>query len=147
MWWLIDEVPECIRGDWEVVRGIWYQVKTGLCRWVEIRVPGWSDEWPIHITLYTLCWLWVSLNFIYFKMITKQAISLILIMLVGTDVCVRLSSCGRNPEYPEETHLSDLMTTWSSHVPRLCCVVFRKGVVSYASTQWLRELKYCVIAY
>jgi len=44
-------------------------------------------------------------------MITKQAISLILIMLVGTDVCVRWSSCGRNPEYPEETHLSDLMTT------------------------------------
>jgi len=30
----------------------------------------------------------------------------ILIMLVGTDVCVRWSSCGRKPEYSEETHLS-----------------------------------------
>mgnify|MGYP006890628048 CR=1 FL=1 len=31
-------------------------------------------------------------------------------MLVGTDVCVRMVSCGRKPEYPEETHLSDQMT-------------------------------------
>ena len=41
----------------------------------------------------------------------------ILIMLVGTDVCVRWSSCGRKPEYSEETHLSDLVTTWPSHMP------------------------------
>ena len=27
------------------------------------------------------------------------------------------SSCGRKPEYPEETHLSDLVTTWPSHMP------------------------------
>jgi len=26
----------------------------------------------------------------------------------------RWSSCGRKPEYPEETHLSDLVTTWPS---------------------------------
>ena len=31
-----------------------------------------------------------SLNFIYFTTITKQVIQLILIMLVGTDVCVRM---------------------------------------------------------
>ena len=29
-------------------------------------------------------------NFIYFKTITKQVIQLISIMLVGTDVCVRM---------------------------------------------------------
>ena len=32
----------------------------------------------------------LSLNFIYFTNITKQVIQLILIMLVGTDVCVRI---------------------------------------------------------
>ena len=32
--------------------------------------------------------LWLSLNFIYFTTITKQGIQLIVIMLVGTDVCV-----------------------------------------------------------
>ena len=52
-----------------------------------------------------------------FIMITKLAVQLILIMLVGTDVCVRWSSCGRKLEYPEETHLSDLVTTWPSHMP------------------------------
>ena len=31
-----------------------------------------------------------SLNFIYFTTITKQVIQLLLIMLVGTDVCVRM---------------------------------------------------------
>jgi len=41
-----------------------------------------------------------SLNFIYFTMITKQVIQLILIMLVGTDVCVRMGgnrSARRKP--------------------------------------------------
>ena len=33
-------------------------------------------------------------------------------MLVGTDVCVQLVFLtGREPECPEETHLSDLVTT------------------------------------
>ena len=32
----------------------------------------------------------ISLNFIYFTTITKRVIQLILIMLVGTDVCVRM---------------------------------------------------------
>ena len=31
-----------------------------------------------------------SLNFIYFTTITKQVIQLVLIMLVGTDVCFRM---------------------------------------------------------
>jgi len=35
-----------------------------------------------------------------------------LIMLFGTDVVIVWSSCGSKLEYPEETHLSDLMTTW-----------------------------------
>ena len=33
---------------------------------------------------------WLCLNFIYFTTITKQVIQIILIMLVGTDVCVRM---------------------------------------------------------
>ena len=31
----------------------------------------------------------------------------------------RWSSCGRKPEYPEETHLSDFATKWPSHMPTL----------------------------
>ena len=33
--------------------------------------------------------------------------------------CLRYgwSSCGRKPEYPKETHLSDLVTTWPFHMP------------------------------
>ena len=38
-------------------------------------------------------------------------------MLVGTDVCVIWSSCGRKPEYPEETHLTDLVATQPSNMP------------------------------
>jgi len=35
-----------------------------------------------------------------------------LIMLFGTDVVIVWSSCGSKLEYPEETRLSDLVTTW-----------------------------------
>ena len=52
----------------------------------------------------------------FFKTITKQVIQLILIMLVGTDVCVRMVFVW---EDPEETQLSDLVTTWPSHMPTL----------------------------
>ena len=55
-------------------------------------------------------------NFIYFTTITKQVIPVVqlkLIMLVGTDVCVLVVSVL------EETHLSDLVTTWPSHMPVL----------------------------
>ena len=38
-------------------------------------------------------------------------------MLVGTDVYVWWSSCGNKTECPEETHLSDLVTTWPSYMP------------------------------
>ena len=39
-------------------------------------------------------------------------------MLVGTKMLAfGWSSCGRKPEYREETHLSDLVTTWPSHMP------------------------------
>jgi len=42
----------------------------------------------------------------------KQVIQLILILLIGTDVRVwMVFLTGRKPEYPEETHLSDLVTT------------------------------------
>ena len=43
------------------------------------------------------------LNFIYFTTITKQVIQLILIMPVGTDVCVWI-------DFVWETHLPDLVT-------------------------------------
>ena len=45
------------------------------------------------------------LNFIYFTTITKQVLQLILIMLIGTDVCIRMVFVW------EETQLSDLVTT------------------------------------
>ena len=51
-------------------------------------------------------------NFIYFTTITKQVIQLILIMFA-----FGWFSCGRKPECPEERHLSDLVTTWPSHMP------------------------------
>ena len=47
----------------------------------------------------------------YFTTITKQVIQLTLIMLVGTDVCVRMVFVW------EETLLSDFVTTWPSHMP------------------------------
>ena len=31
------------------------------------------------------------------------------------------SSCGRKPEYPEQAYLSDLVTTWPSHMPTCIC--------------------------
>ena len=40
------------------------------------------------------------LNFIYFKTITKQVIQLILIMLVGTDVCVPVVSVWEETGVP-----------------------------------------------
>ena len=43
------------------------------------------------------------LNFIYFTTITKQVIQLILIMLVGTDVCVRMVFVWEETGVPGET--------------------------------------------
>ena len=40
--------------------------------------------------VYVLVVIKKTLNFIYFTTITKQVIQLVLIMLVGTDVCVRM---------------------------------------------------------
>ena len=60
--------------------------------------------------------LLLFLNFIYFTTITKQVIQLILIMLVGTDVCVRMVFVWEETGEPGETHLSDLMTKWPSHM-------------------------------
>ena len=38
-------------------------------------------------------------------------------MLVGTDVCVPVVFVLEETGVPEETHLSDLVTTWPSHMP------------------------------
>ena len=35
-------------------------------------------------------------------------------MLVGTDVCIQMVFMWEETEYPEATHLSDLVTTWPS---------------------------------
>ena len=58
-----------------------------------------------------------SLHFIDCTTIKKQVIQLILMMLVGIDVYVGPSSYERKPEYPEETLLYDLVTTWRFHMP------------------------------
>ena len=52
------------------------------------------------------------INFIYFTTITKHH--------ARWHRCLRLDGlrCGRKPECPEETHLSDLVTTWPSHMQR-----------------------------
>ena len=42
---------------------------------------------------------------------------LILIMLVAPMFAFGWSSYGREPEYTEETHLSDLVTKWPTHMP------------------------------
>ena len=41
----------------------------------------------------------------------KQVIQLILIIIVGTDVCVPVVFVWEETRVPEETHLSDLVTT------------------------------------
>ena len=47
-----------------------------------------------------------------FTTINKQDIQLLSSMLAGTDVSVCVVSCGGNPDYPEETHLPDLVLTY-----------------------------------
>ena len=42
---------------------------------------------------------------------------LILIMLIGIDVCDRMVFLWEETGVPSETHLSDLVTTWLSHMP------------------------------
>jgi len=49
----------------------------------------------------------IFLNFIYFRRITKQIIQLILIILVGTDVCVRMDFVWEETGMPGE----NLVTT------------------------------------
>ena len=54
-----------------------------------------------------------SLNFIYFTTITKQVIQLLFIMLVGTDVCVRMVFVWEGTGVPGEippVWLGDHMT-------------------------------------
>ena len=72
------------------------------------------------------------LNFIYFTTITKQAIQLILIMLVGTDVCVRMFLVweetgvpGGNPpvwlgDYMTISHADAGYRTWVAAVRGEC---------------------------
>ena len=38
-------------------------------------------------------------------------------MLVGIDVCVVMVCVWEETGVPEEIHLSDLVTTWPSHMP------------------------------
>jgi len=52
----------------------------------------------------------ISLNLIYSTTITKQVIQLILIMLVGTDVCVAVVFFWEETRVPGGNPLSDHMT-------------------------------------
>ena len=132
---------------------LWYPTTTsaGFCfQYLDSRktsLPSLTCLWKIEVTW---CWLELlfmltvqgfrkfkflaknSLNFIYFTTITKQ---LILIMLV-TMFAFRWSSCGRKPEYPEETHLS-LVTndhfTCRCQVLNLCLRGERLARYHYAS--------------
>jgi len=38
-------------------------------------------------------------------------------MIVGTDVCVPVVFVWGETQYPGKTHLSQLVTTWPSHMP------------------------------
>ena len=63
-------------------------------------------------------------KFFYFTMITKQAISLILIMLVGTDVCVRVVFVWEESGVPggnSPVWLDDHMIISHAEVV-LCCI-------------------------
>jgi len=51
----------------------------------------------------------LNLNFIYFTTITKQVLQLILIMLVGTDVCIWVVSMW---EETESTQRKPTCLTW-----------------------------------
>ena len=77
-----------------------------LVYWINRLPRFYARSYPLHKKY--------ILNFIYFT--TKQVIQLILIMFVGTDVCVRMVFVWEEPECPEETHLSDLVTTWWSMI-------------------------------
>ena len=60
-----------------------------------------------------------SLNFIYFTTITKQVKQLILIMLVGTDVCVRMVFVWEVTGVPGGNPPAWLGDQWPSHMPTL----------------------------
>ena len=54
------------------------------------------------------------------QQLQNKYIQLILIMVIGTDDCVCVVFVWEQTwEYPEETHLSNLVTTWPSHMRHL----------------------------
>ena len=58
-------------------------------------------------------------SFFILQQLQNKYIELILIMLVGTDDCLRVSlHVGRNRSNLEKTNLPDLVTTWPSHMQR-----------------------------
>ena len=59
----------------------------------------------------------LSLNFIYYTTITKQVIQLILIMLVGTDMCVRMVFVWEENGVPGGNPPVWLGDQWPSHMP------------------------------
>ena len=59
-----------------------------------------NDAYLLHSKSFLLFKIRIFLNFIYFTTITKQVIQLILIMLVGTDVCVWMVFVWEEIEVP-----------------------------------------------
>jgi len=72
--------------------------------WVYVQCLYWCEF------MYNAC---IS-YFIYFTTITKQVIQLIIIMLVGTDVCVRMIFVWEETIMPGG---NPPVTTWPSHMP------------------------------
>ena len=71
--------------------------------------------------------LFKSLSLIYFTTITKQVIQLILIMLVGTDVCVQIvfvwketAVPGRNPPARLDDHMTKNVLFVHTEHPNIC---------------------------
>ena len=74
----------------------WWKQKGFKCYWIKKQIE------PFHIKK--------------FKLIIK-VMQLILIMLIGIDVCDRMVFLWEETGVPSETQLSDLVTTWLSHMP------------------------------
>ena len=75
---------------------------------IDLRLKGLLYQ-ILSITLFP--YLNYILNFYLFYNNYETSCSLATMFAFGR------SSCGRKPECPEETHLSDLVTTWPSHMP------------------------------
>ena len=96
---------------------------------------------------------WLCLNFIYFTTITKQVIQLILIMLVGTDVCVRMVFVWAETGVPGGNPLvwlGDHMTISHADIYSILIYSFHRSHVSFqmiVMTQWCLNDIYTILCF